>query len=211
MRSSTVAAAMLLLLGESEALRTPPSAAGTGSMHSSRRALLVRTASAAGAASSLLFTEAPAASANDKGYLTLSEYQAIKAQEKKDEALYGLFEQLRNRASQTGEFDALAEKDDMKGLSQLALAWDSNIRQQVLDKASKELKGADQDTAKSLSKKVLDDLKQIDKLAKAGTKAEVPDISKALRGHVLEFVALTPKKLAEKYGVGDMGGELGDL
>ena len=71
------------------------------------------------------------AHASDKGYLTLSEYQAIKQQEKKDEALYGLFESLRTRAYQTAEFDKLAEGDDIMKVSKLALAWDADIRKEA--------------------------------------------------------------------------------
>jgi len=135
--------------------------------------------------------------------MTMSEYQALKQQEKKDEQLYGLFESLRSRASQTGEFDSLAESD-LPGVSKLALAWDSNIRQQVLDKASKELSGKDKDAAGALSKKVLEDLKLLDKLAKAGDKTAIPGASSALRGHVLEFVGLEPERLVAKFGVEDL-------
>ena len=200
---------VLLGLAAASALRPPAAARGAGSpvvlgrrasaSASSRRGLLLRSAWAVAAA----VVPLPAL-AKDKGYLTMIEYQALKAQEKKDEELYGLFESLRTRAAQTAEFVALAEKDDLPGVSKLALAWDSTIRQAVLDKAAKQLTGADKDTGASISKKVLEDLKQLDKLAKAGSKGEVADVSATLKGHVLEFVALEPQKLQDKFGVDDL-------
>ena len=136
--------------------------------------------------------------------MTMNEYNNLKAQAKKDEELFGLFESLRTRASQISEFDSLAAKDDLPGVSKLALAWDSNIRQQTLDKASKELTGSQRDAGNALSKKVLEDLKLMDKLAKAGEKDQIAGTSAALKGHVLEFVALEPQRLADKFGVGDL-------
>ena len=194
----------LLLLSPSTALRpTPAPASSNRDGTTSRRALLSTAATGTLSAASLLAAAAPVL-AKDKGYLTLSEYQAIKLQEKKDEELYGLFEALRERAGQTGEFAALVEKDDLKGVSKLALAWDSNIRQPLMDKAAKQLTGADKDAGLAASKKVLDDLKELDKVAKAGSKAEVDGLVGSLKGHVLDFVALEPKKLADKFGVGDL-------
>jgi len=183
------------LLASAEALRLPPM---THSIATRRAALSYSAAALTGLLPPLT------AVAADKGYLTLSEYQAIKQQEKKDEALYGLFEALRTRASQTGEFDKLASGDDIMKVSKLALAWESDIRKDVLDKASKSLTGADQAAGNALSKKVLEDLKQLDTLAKAGNKDGVPDASKSLRGHVLEFVELEPQKLKDKFGVDDL-------
>ena len=166
----------------------------------SRKAVL---GAAAGASISFALSPA-AASAKDKGYMTMDEYNALKRKEKEDEKLYGLFEALRSRASQTGEFDSLANDGKFSELSKLALAWDSTIRQQLLDEATKQLSGSDKSAGGAISKKVLDDLKSLDKLAKAGTKDEVPTVSAALRGHVLEFVALEPTRLADKYGIGDL-------
>jgi hypothetical protein len=143
---------------------------------SSRRVLLQRGASAFAA-----FAATPTFANSDKGYLTMSEYQALKQQALKDERLYGLFEALRTRAAQTSEFTTLADKDDLTGVSKLALAWDSTIRQQTLDEASKQLTGADKDAGAALSKKVLEDLKQLDKLAKEGNKAEVAGATATLK------------------------------
>ena len=134
----------------------------------------------------------------------MSEYQDAKKQALKDERLYGLFETLRERAYQTGEFDKLAAADNLGEVSKLALAWDSNIRKEILDKAKEQLTGADKSAGDKLSKIVLDDLKGLDKLAKAKSKDEIPAASAVLRGHVLEFVQLEPSKLADKYGVGDL-------
>jgi len=89
-----------------------------------------------GSLAALPLLTASAVAAKDKGYLTLSEYQALKQQEKAEEKLYGQFEALRLRASQTKEFDALAAKDDFTGISKLALAWDSSIRKDLLEQAS---------------------------------------------------------------------------
>ena len=181
---------LVAFLGLASALRPQPSAAAT-----SRRAVL----SAAAAAAVPL-----AAVAKEKGYLTMDEYNNIKRQQQKDEKLYGLFESLRERAYQTGEFDKLAASDKLSEVSQLALAWDSTIRKELLDKANEQLSGADKDAGKKLSNIVLEDLKKLDKLAKAGTKEDVPDVSKALKGHVLEFVALEPQRLQDKFGIGDL-------
>ena len=74
--------------------------------------------------------------------MTLAEYQKIQDQEKKDEALYGKFESLRERAGQTREFDSLAEKGEFGKISELARAWDSTIRKEVLESASAALSGA---------------------------------------------------------------------
>lgn len=168
----------------------------------SRRALLRSAALSAGAAGAALLPGE--ARAKDKGYLTLSEYQAIVAKEKKDEELYGLFEALRTRASQTGEFGKLASGDDIKQVSKLALGWDNDIRQNVMNKAAKQLTGDAKATGDALSNKVLADLKLLDKLAKSGNREEIDAASSALRGHVLEFVDLEPPRLAAKFGVGDI-------
>jgi len=201
---SPPAGMLALSLAVSAALRLPMSAcAATMSpataTSSSRRVLLQRGASAFAA-----FAATPTFANSDKGYLTMSEYQALKQQALKDERLYGLFEALRTRAAQTSEFTTLADKDDLAGVSKLALAWDSTIRQQTLDEASKQLTGADKDAGAALSKKVLEDLKQLDKLAKEGNKAEVAGATATLKGHVLEFVALEPQRLQDKFGVGDL-------
>jgi len=58
---------------------------------------------------------------------------------------------------------------------------------------------------------VLADLKSLDKLAKAKDAGGVASTSAALRGHVLEFVKLEPKRLAERFGVSDIDGAVGDL
>ena len=42
----------------------------------------------------------------------------------------------------------------------------------------------------------------------AGKKDEVPEASAKLRADVLSFVALTPQKLVEKFGVADIVGDL---
>ena len=81
----------------------------------------------------------------------------------------------------------------MKGISKLALAWDSNIRQEVLEKAAKELSGNDKQEASKLSKAILEDLKYLDKLAKSNDKASIANASVALQGHVLQFVKLEPQ------------------
>merc|ERR1719454_1096408 len=119
----TPIALLLGLLTSTAALRVPELGAV------SRRAALFQ-----GAAGLSALLPPFAAHAGDKGYITLSEYQEIKRKEKKDEDLYGLFESLRTRAGQTGEFDKLAEGDKLQELSKLALAWDSNIRKDLLDK-----------------------------------------------------------------------------
>ena len=74
----------------------------------------------------------------------------------------------------------------------------------MLDKASKSLSGPDQAAGNGLSKKVLEDLKQLDALAKAGNKAGVPDVSASLKEHVLDFVKLEPQRLQDKFGVDDL-------
>ena len=174
---------------------------------SSRRAVLTSAAAAAVSVASPF-----AVSAKSKDYMTMDEYNKLKKEELASENLYGLFSNLKNRASQTGEFDKLAESDKLSEVSKLALAWDSNIRKELLDKANDQLKGADKEAGSKISKIVLEDLKNLDKLAKAGDKAAVPAQSAALRGHVLDFVALEPQKIKAKYGdLTESYGTLGDL
>lgn len=194
---------MLSLCSLALALQHPVSVAprATGSsLGVGRRALLGSSSAAAG----LLLSRPFAAAAKEKEYITISEYQAKKAQEKKDQDTYTLFESLRDRASQTSEFNVLAEKDDFTGVSKLALAWDSSIRKQVLEESIKSLDQADKDAGSKLNKLVLNDLKSLDKLAKASDKEAIPGASQALRDHVLEFVALTPQRLTDKFGVSDL-------
>ena len=136
--------------------------------------------------------------------MTLDQYQNLKKQEAKDEKLYGLFESLRNRAAQTSEFDKLAGEDKWSEVSKLALAWDSNIRQEVLNKANDQLSGDEKNKGSKISKIILEDLKALDKIAKAKSKDEMPGASAALRGHVMDFVALEPQRLADRFGVGDL-------
>ena len=161
----------------------------------SRRAVL-------GAASSVVFA-APAFAA-EKGYITLDEYNKKKAEAKKDEALYGQFESLRERAAQTGEFDKLAEKGDFSGISNLARNWDASIRKEVLEVAMKSLDGSDRKKGEALNNAVLDDCKKLNKLAQAGAKDDVPAASAALRGHVEEFYQLEPRRIQEKFGLSDL-------
>lgn len=105
-----------------------------------RRAFLGSTASVA----SLLVC--PPAFADSKvkkkEFRTLAEYQEEKMEEKKEEVLYGKFESLRERATQTRSFDEYAEKGDFGQISELARAWDSTIRKEVLESAGKSLSGA---------------------------------------------------------------------
>ena len=118
-----------------------------------------------------------------------------KAEAKKDEALYGQFESLRERAAQTGEFDKLAEKGDFSGISNLARNWDASIRKEVLEVAMKSLDGSDRKKGEALNNAVLDDCKKLNKLAQAGAKDDVPAASAALRGHVEEFYQLEPRRI----------------
>lgn len=82
------------------------------------------------------------------------------------------------------------------------MAWENTIRSAVLDKANNQL--SSKDAGAAISKAVLKDLKRLDKLAKKGAKEEVPEASLSLRAHVLEFVALEPQRLQDRYGVGDL-------
>ena len=77
-----------------------------------------------------------------KEFMTLEDYQKSKAEEKKEEVLYGKFESLRERAAQTRSFDEYAEKGEFEKISDLARAWDSTIRKDVLESAAKSLTGA---------------------------------------------------------------------
>ena len=120
-----------------------------------------------------------------------------------------IHQSLRTRASQTSEFDKLAEGEDIMKVSKLSLAWENDIRKETLDKAAKSLSGAAQSSGNAISKKVLEDLKKLDSLAKAGNKVDVPGVSAVLRGHVLEFVELEPQRLKDKFGISD--GSIEDL
>ena len=146
-----------------------------------------------------------AAHADDKReYRTLDEYNREKAAAKRDDMLYGLFETLRRRASQTGEFDRLAEQEDYKSISSLALAWEATVRKEVIDRATESLEQPAKGQGAALSKSVLVDLKALDKLAKAADGAGVPERSALLRGHVLEFLDLEPERLQARSGVTDL-------
>ena len=135
----------------------------------------------------------------------MDEYNKMKQQSMKDEALYTLFESMRTRSRQTGEFDTLAADGKLKEVSQLALAWETTVRKELIDKANESLTGADKDAGSKVSKAVLNDLKTLDKLAKAGTAEEVPGVSAALKGHVVEYLALEPQRLISRFGSSDVG------
>ena len=125
--------------GDALKLSSPTTASGRGAaVH--RRAFL---GSAATAASLLV---CPPAFAEGKGkkkeFMTLDDYQRAKAEEKKEEALYSKFESLRERAVQTKAFDDYAVKGEWDPISDLARAWDSTIRKDVLESAAKSLSGA---------------------------------------------------------------------
>ena len=136
--------------------------------------------------------------------MTMDQYNKIKAQGVKDEKLYGTFETLRSKAGQTAEFDKLVNDDKVKDVSALALKWDADIRKELMDKAAEQLTGADKDKGVAIGKALLEDLKQLDKLAKAGDKEGIPAVSASVRSKVLEFVALEPQRLQERFGVGDL-------
>lgn len=166
--------------------------------------LAATSATVAAAALAAAPNAAKAASADKKSYVTMDEYNKRKKQDLKDEKLYGLFEQLRTRAAQTAEFDRLADKEEYVEISRLSRAWDTSIRKELLDAAAAELEGKAKDEGAALSKLVLDDLKVLDKLAKAGSKADVPSTTASLKSHVLDFVALEPSRLQEKFGISDL-------
>mmetsp|Transcript_80459 Transcript_80459/g.111488 ORF Transcript_80459/g.111488 Transcript_80459/m.111488 type:complete len:213 (+) Transcript_80459:150-788(+) len=163
------------------------------------RALMATTIAAAAGV-----VPTPALADKSKGYMTMDEYNKIKAQKVKDERLYGKFEALRSRATQTVEFDKLAEAENYGKLSELARGWENSIRKELMESATKDLDGETKTKAESLNKLVLADLKSIDKLAKASAKGDVPSASSTLRQHVLDFVALEPSRLQEQFGVGDL-------
>ena len=129
----------LSLAGHGEALLLSRRTCAHRTESLSRRGLLSDAASMAGL---VLAGPLPAFADSKKNYMTLAEYQKIQDQEKKDEALYGKFESLRERAGQTREFDSLAEKGEFGKISELARAWDSTIRKEVLESASAALSGA---------------------------------------------------------------------
>mmetsp|Transcript_12803 Transcript_12803/g.30301 ORF Transcript_12803/g.30301 Transcript_12803/m.30301 type:complete len:203 (+) Transcript_12803:49-657(+) len=173
-----------------------------------RRAFLGSAATAA----SLLVCPPAFAAGKVKEFRTLDDYQKQKAEEKKEEVLYTKFESLRERATQTKSFDDYAAKGEWEPISDLARAWDSTIRKDVLEQAAKSLSGDEQVEAQRISKAMLADLKGLDKLAKAKNADDVPKTSAALRGHVLEFIKLEPKRLAQRFGEsGGSDGAVEDL
>mmetsp|Transcript_26987 Transcript_26987/g.68436 ORF Transcript_26987/g.68436 Transcript_26987/m.68436 type:complete len:206 (+) Transcript_26987:63-680(+) len=174
----------------------PPTTAGGRHAAVHRRAFLGSAATAA----SLLVCPPAFAGGKKKEYLTMAEYQKLKDDERKEEELYGKFETLRTRARQTKAFDEYASKGEWEPISDLARAWDSTIRKDVLESAAKSLSGDDKAEAARISKAILADLKGLDKLAKAKAADDVPKASAALKGHVLEFTKLEPKRLAERFG-----------
>ena len=119
--------------------RAPTTASGPGAaVH--RRAFL---GSVATAASLLVCPPAFAdGKVKKKEFMTLEDYQKSKAEEKKEEVLYSKFESLRERAAQTKSFDDYAAKGEWEPISDLARAWDSTIRKDVLESAAKSLSGA---------------------------------------------------------------------
>ncbi len=210
-----LARCLAALLAATAAAALLPPAPVAGSRGSSRRAVVSTTvtAAAAAAASALVFSPCGVALAasNKKEYLTLSEYEAQERSSREDKELFGLFETLRYRADQTREFDSLAEKRKYKQITELALAWDSGIRQEVLDVAKKRLpSNSAREQGSALSKAVLNDLKSLDRLAKAETGEGVPELSASLREHVLQFTLLEPQRLVDRYGGGG-DGALSDL
>ena len=116
----------------------PPTTAGGRHAAVHRRAFLGSAATAA----SLLVCPPAFAGGKKKDYLTMGEYQKLKEEEKKEEELYGKFETLRTRAGQTKAFDEYASKGEWEPISDLARAWDSTIRKDVLESAAKSLRGA---------------------------------------------------------------------
>ena len=128
------------LVGHCEALhpshRARASHIWAGSVSLSRKAFV------SGSAVGLLVRPLPVLADSKKGYVTLAEYQKLKDQEKKDEVLYGKFESLRERSAQTREFESLAQGREFGQISELARAWDSTIRKEVLETAGAALSGA---------------------------------------------------------------------
>jgi hypothetical protein len=129
----------------------------------------------------------PAVADKSRGYMTMEEYNKLKAQQLKDEKLYGKFETLRSRASQTSEFDRLvsfrcvaarcsvaphshrvshgqADSSDFNKLSELSRGWENSVRKELMETVAKELEGETKSKAAEISKIVLADLKSIDKL-----------------------------------------------
>jgi len=186
-----------LLPALASALLLPGLERGAVAGASSRRDLLagcgralagISVAAAAGA------VPAPAFAEKSKGYVTLDEYNKRKAQELKDEKLYGKFEAIRSRADQTGEFDKLvscypascgpprrlltwtlpaaqAEAGDFKKVSELSKGWEASIRKDLIEPTARELEGAAKSKADEINKLVLADLKAIDKLVSGHTVA----------------------------------------
>ena len=208
---------LLFVVGGASALLVPTPTLSAGSSSSSvggvatssRRALLngVASFSAAVSASALLPGNAEATDFFKKQegtYMTMEAYNNVKAEAKKDEKLFGTFEALRFKAGNTAEFDKLASEDKLKDVSALALKWDQDIRKELMDKAAEQLDAKTKDSGSAISKAMLEDLKQLDKLAKAGDKDGIPAVSAAVRSKVLQFVELEPQRLIDRYGVGDL-------
>ena len=80
---------------------------------------------------------------------------------------------------------------------------------ELLERANDQLPDKVKEQGKAINKSVLADLKSLDKLAKANDKDGVAGVSAALKGHVLDFVAIEPQSLIDKYG--SSGAEVGDL
>lgn len=207
---------LLFVVGGASALLVPTPTLSAGSSSSSvggvatssRRALLNGVASfSAVSASALLPGNAEATDFFKKQegtYMTMEAYNNVKAEAKKDEKLFGTFEALRFKAGNTAEFDKLASEDKLKDVSALALKWDQDIRKELMDKAAEQLDAKAKDSGSAISKAMLEDLKQLDKLAKAGDKEGIPAVSAAVRSKVLQFVELEPQRLIDRYGVGDL-------
>merc|ERR1719238_276530 len=211
--------ALLLLVGGASALLVPTPALSAGSSSSkisgehsaaaksSRRALIsgITSFSAAISAAALLPGGAEATDffkRQEGSFMTMDQYNKAKADAKKDEKLYGTFEALRFKAGNTAEFDKLADEGKLQDVSALALKWDQDIRKELMDKAAEQLDSSAKESGSAISKAMLEDLKQLDKLAKAGDKEGIPALSSSVRSKVLKFVELEPQRLIDRYGVG---------
>lgn len=206
----------LAFVGGASALLVPTPTVSAGSssssrsvVASSRRELLsgVASLSAAVSAAALLPGGAEATDffkRQEGSYMTMDQYNKAKADAKKDEKLYGTFEALRFKAGDTAQFDKLADEGKLKDVSALALKWDQDIRKELMDKAAEQLDSSAKESGSVISKAMLEDLKQLDKLAKAGDKEGIPALSSSVRSKVLKFVELEPQRLIDRYGVGDI-------
>jgi hypothetical protein len=191
-----MAAIFACLIYAHAALVTPtPAPAALRSMASSRRVFTSALLSSAA-----LGLAAPGAHA----YRTPQQFMEDTQRISQASALYARFAVVKDRMSQLGEFNSLANKEQWDSLQAFARNYNQLVQNDEMLKIVDMIEPAQKDEAKKYAELVRNDLKAIDKAARLKDAASVKEVAVKLEENLNLFLTLRPAELVDRYTVTDL-------